>query len=328
MALKRRRVQWDVETILNKVRRGEIEVPRFQRGKVWNRKKQSEAIYSLLTIGLPDLVLVENESGKYLLLDGLQRLSSVADFIGGEYKINLDSTLTHIDEELTEILEGKSFEELPDEWKGKLLSSELGAIVYTGVEGFEIAKEIFTRINYKPTPLNQQELLMVLTYDREKTPLLREYGDKLSTRRLKGFGILARVLAGYTLLKRGIKDEYFNFKRYYEWLYRWLKETFNNLSAEELENLLERVLEFVELLQELGIDIAKAPYWSDVVAFLLVDSERKKLSPTDYWIKEGRDRVEALRKSSEWIQHMHVRNKQKPNTLRERMEIISKYFPM
>ena len=328
MALKRRRVQWDVETLLNKVKRGEIEVPRFQRGKVWNRKKQSEAIYSLLTIGLPDLVLVEDESGKYLLLDGLQRLSSIADFIGGEYRISLDSTLTHIDEELTQILEGKSFEELPNDWKRKVLSSELGAIVYTGVEGFEIAKEIFTRINYKPTPLNQQELLMVLTYDREKTPLLREYGDKLSNRRLKGFGILARVLAGYTLLKGGLKEEYFNFKRYYEWLYRWLKETFNNLSVEELETILEKVLEFVELLRELGIDIVKSPYWSDVVAFLLLDSERKNLSPSEYWLAEGKNKVESLRKSPEWIKHMEVRNKQKPNTLRERMEIVSKFFPL
>jgi len=328
MQLKRRRIQWDVETLLNKVRRGEIEVPRFQRGKVWNKKKQSEAIYSLLTIGLPDLVLIEEKEGKYLLLDGLQRLSSISDFVEGEFKISLDNTLSHIDEELADILEGKEFSTLPEEIQRKLLGSELGVIVYSGMDNFEVAKEIFTRINFKPTPLNQQELLMVLTYDREKTPLLKEFGDKLSPRRLKGFGILARILAGYTLLKKGLREDSFNFKRYYEWLYRWLREAFNTFHTEDIEILLEKAIEFIELLREEGVDIVKAPYWSEVVAFLLMDAERSEMNQLDYWTKIGRNKVESLKGDSAWTKHMQVRNKQKPNTLKERMEIISKYFPL
>ncbi len=328
MQLKRRRVQWDVETLLNRVKRGEIEVPRFQRGKVWNRKKKSEAIYSLLTIGLPDIVLIEEEGGKFLLLDGLQRLSAVSDYIEGEFKISLDDHLSHIDKGLVETLEGKRFEELPEEVKRELLGAELGAVVYSGVGDFEVAKEIFTRINYKPTPLSPQELLLVLTYDGEKTPLLKEYGDRLSLRRLKGFGILARVLAGYTLLKEGLKEEQFNFGRFYDWLYRWLKKTFQNLSVEDLENLLERVMEFTEYLKGIGVDVVKAPYWGEIVAFLLVDSEKKGLNPMEYWNKVGRQKVENLRKDPAWIKHVAVRNKQKPTTLRERFEIAAKYIPL
>ena len=167
MQLKRIRSSWDVETFLNKVRRGEIEVPRFQRGKVWSKKKKSEAIYSLLTIGLPDIILVEKSPGRYIL--------------------PLDPKLGHIDKALEEELNNKRFEELSDELKSRLLGAELGALVYSGVEDFEIAKEIFTRINYKPTPLSPAELLFVLTYDREKTPLLKEVGDKLSPKDLKAF---------------------------------------------------------------------------------------------------------------------------------------------
>ena len=328
MQLKRRRVQWDVETLLNKVKRGEIEVPRFQRGKVWNRKKRSEAIYSLLTIGLPDIVLIEGEGGKYLLLDGLQRISAVSDFIEGAFKIGLDDYLSHIDQSLVETLEGKKFEELPEEVKRELLGAELGAVVYSGVNDFEIAKEIFTRINYKPTPLNQQELLMVLTYDKEKTPLLKEFGDKLSPRRLKGFGILSRVIAGYTLLREGLKEEHFNFNRYYDWLYRWLRKAFRDLSVEKLESLLERAMEFIEYFKGIGVDVVKAPYWSDIVAFLLLDSERENLPPLEYWNRKGRQRVESLRKDPDWIKHVAERNKQKPATLRERFEIAAKYIPV
>ena len=328
MQLKRRRVQWDVETLISKIERGTVDIPRFQRGKVWNRRKRSEAIYSLLTIGLPDLILIEDQNGRMLLLDGLQRLSAIADFIKDEYKISLDPTLNHIDEELAKTLEGKLFSELPQEVKNRLLGSELGAVVYSGVSQFEVAKEIFTRINYKPTPLGQQELLYVLTYDNEKSPLLKELGDELSPRRMKGFGILARIIADYTLLKeeQEIREDLFKFSKYYDWLYRWLKRAFETLSAEKVEELAYRAIEFINFLKGIGVDVVKSPYWGEVVAFLLWDLDRKEVPIEEYWEEEGLPKVEALRRNPRWLQHIPKRNKQKPDTLFERFEIIAEHF--
>ena len=328
MQLKRRRVQWDVETLISKIERGTVDIPRFQRGKVWNRKKRSEAIYSLLTIGLPDLILIEDRNGRLLLLDGLQRLSAVADFLNDEYRISLDQTLNHLDEELAQILEGKLFSELPQEVKNRLWGAELGAVIYSGVSQFEVAKEIFTRINYKPTPLAQQELLYVLTYDGEKSPLLRELGDELSPRRLKGFGILARILSDYTLLieEGKVKEDLFKFSKYYEWLYNWLKRTFEKFSKPRLEELAYRAIEFINFLKGMNIDVVKSPYWSEVVAFLLWDLEKEQLPIEEYWEKEGLPKVEALRRDPRWLQHIPKRNKQKPATLFERFAIIADHF--
>ena len=326
MQLKRRRIQWDVETLLNKVKRGEIEVPRFQRGKVWSRKKKSEAIYSLLTIGLPDIILVEKSPGRYILLDGLQRVGAVEDFIKGEYKISLDPKLGHIDKALEEELNNKRFEELSDELKSRLLGAELGALVYSGVEDFEIAKEIFTRINYKPTPLSPAELLFVLTYDREKTPLLKEVGDKLSPKRFKGFSIVARILAGYTLLKEGLNEKHFSFSRFYDWMHHWLERTLSQHSTERIEELATDAVEFSKLLEGEGISVVKAPYWSEFVSFLLKDAEEKGLTPSEYWEQHGRQKLERLRKDKRWIAQVAQKNRQKPAVLKERFFLISEHF--
>jgi hypothetical protein len=326
MSVKRLRKLWDVETLLQKGERGYLRIPEFQRGKVWNIKKRSEAIYSLLTIGLPDLVFMEQGEGLYLL-DGLQRFYAISSFVNNEYPIKLDKNLSHIDENLAQTLEGKYFKDLPEDIKNALLNSEIGAVIYTGVNSFEIAREIFTRINYKPTPLSQQELLYVLTFDREKSILLRELGEKLTPKGLKGFGILARLNADYLLLEEGIEESSFKFSKYYDWLYSQLVKAFQRWTVKEIEEITLGGMEFISLLKAEGIDAVKAPYWIEVIAFLLRDSYQSGLEPMEYWKERGQERVKQLQQNPRWIRHLMQRNKQKPKVLKERFEILNEVFP-
>jgi predicted house-cleaning noncanonical NTP pyrophosphatase (MazG superfamily) len=332
MKLERVRKQWDVETLITKVENGYIKVPEFQRGNVWNIKKKSEAIYSLLTIGLPEIVLLEEKSS-YQLLDGLQRYYAISEFINNEYKIRLDKKIDHINGELTETLEGKYFEELPEELQLEILNSEIGAVIYKNVDSFSVAKEIFTRINYKPTPLSQQELLYVLSYDKKKSPILRDWGEKINPRRFKGFGILARVLANYVVIEDLTEnaperwDELFKFKTYYDWLHEWLVEAFALLETEKLEKLAEETIELINLFkEETGIDPTKAQYWLEPIAVMLKTKNGESVE--EYWYKIGKNKVQELRKDSEWMLNISQRSRQKPNVLRQRFEILFKYFPI
>jgi len=325
MVLKKVRKLWDVETFLQKAEREYIKVPAFQRGKVWNIKKCSEAIYSLITIGLPDLVLLEREGYLYLL-DGLQRFRAIKDFINNEYPIKLDPNISHLMEDLAQTLEGKYFKDLPPELQNAILNAELGAVVYSGINHFEVAREIFTRINYKPTPLSQQELLYVLTFDGEKSLLLRELGEKLTPKGLKGFGILARLNADYLLLEEGIGESSFRFSKYYDWLYSQLVKVFKRWSVKEIEELTLGGMEFISLLKEEGIDVVKAPYWVEVVAFLLKEAKQSGLDPAEYWKEMGQERLKRLQQNPRWIKHLLQRNKQKPKALRERFEILNEVF--
>ncbi len=75
---------WTVETILSQLRRGNIELnPRFQRRDAWNTARKSRFIESvILGLPIPQIVLAEkrDQRGRYIVLDGKQRLLSLLQF--------------------------------------------------------------------------------------------------------------------------------------------------------------------------------------------------------------------------------------------------------
>ncbi len=64
----------------------QIETARFQRGFVWNRTQMDRFIESLLLgYPIPGIFLVQQADKRYLVLDGQQRLRTLADFYRGEH---------------------------------------------------------------------------------------------------------------------------------------------------------------------------------------------------------------------------------------------------
>ncbi|ANJ11448.1 hypothetical protein Spa2297_12265 [Streptomyces parvulus] len=78
---------WTTETILSQLRRGNIQLnPRFQRRDAWNRPRKSKFIESLiLGLPIPQIVLAEDKKrrGKFIVLDGKQRLLALRQFAAG-----------------------------------------------------------------------------------------------------------------------------------------------------------------------------------------------------------------------------------------------------
>lgn len=77
---------WTVETIVSQLTRGNIEMnPRFQRRDAWSIHRKSAFIESLiLGLPVPQIVLAEKKGqrGKYIVLDGKQRLLSLLQYTG------------------------------------------------------------------------------------------------------------------------------------------------------------------------------------------------------------------------------------------------------
>lgn len=75
---------WTTETILSQLRRGNIQLnPRFQRRDAWDKPRKSRFIESLiLGLPIPQIVLAEdkNRRGKFIVLDGKQRLLALRQF--------------------------------------------------------------------------------------------------------------------------------------------------------------------------------------------------------------------------------------------------------
>ncbi len=64
--------------------------PDFQRDFIWSDEKQSKLIESvIMRIPLPVLYLAEDEEGRMIVVDGLQRLSTFKRFFDNDLKLRL-----------------------------------------------------------------------------------------------------------------------------------------------------------------------------------------------------------------------------------------------
>ncbi|MEQ1557838.1 MAG: DUF262 domain-containing protein [Methyloglobulus sp.] len=80
-------IDFDVEGLVKRIRRGDIFIPPFQRNFVWKLPESSRFIESLL-LGLPVpgiFLAQEADTGKMLVIDGQQRLLSLLYFFNGVF---------------------------------------------------------------------------------------------------------------------------------------------------------------------------------------------------------------------------------------------------
>lgn len=77
---------WNFSTIVSFIESGAMKVPSFQRNYVWDRKRASKLIESLL-IGLPvpQVFLYEEQRNSFLVIDGQQRLLTLYFFAKGRF---------------------------------------------------------------------------------------------------------------------------------------------------------------------------------------------------------------------------------------------------
>ncbi len=164
---------WTTETIFNQLDRGNIELnPRFQRRDAWDITCKSRFIESLiLGFPVPQIVLAANrqEKGKFIVLDGKQRLLTILQFYGGsdENISNNNNAFALKNLEFRRDLIGKKYEDFKND---VFLSSELNVLDNQTIRTVLIRNwpnenllyKIFLRLNIGGTPLSPQELRQAL----------------------------------------------------------------------------------------------------------------------------------------------------------------------
>lgn len=133
-----------------------ILMPDFQRNNIWSRKQKSLLIESLmLRITLPAFYLSEDENGVKSVIDGLQRLSAISEYMNDEYPLeNLQY--------LTVEAEGKCFSELHSKYKRRIEDGQLFMNILDERCPEQVKYDVFRRVNTGGIPLNDQEIRNVL----------------------------------------------------------------------------------------------------------------------------------------------------------------------
>ena len=101
-----------IRQLVQQISEGDIEIPNIQRKYVWSNNIASRFIESaLLDLPLPSIFLCRQTNGKYLIIDGLQRLTTLKYFLNME---NVNGKIFKISnsKDIYEDWRGKTFNEL------------------------------------------------------------------------------------------------------------------------------------------------------------------------------------------------------------------------
>lgn len=168
--IKVRRDYYSVREIYTKIKEHDIDLnPNFQRHLVWDATQKSRLIESiLLGIPLPVFYFAEDKEGTFHVIDGIQRLNTITDFMDNKFALK---NLEHLGE-----CKGKYFKPIdkvtPDKvLEGRFLrrlgNAQLNVNVIEAASPEKVKYDIFRRINEGGKPLNQQEIRNSLA--KEKT---------------------------------------------------------------------------------------------------------------------------------------------------------------
>lgn len=164
--------QMTIDLVLKRIRYNELELsPDFQRKSVWNDEAKSRLIESILIrLPLPAFYLDATEDDKWVIIDGLQRLTTLKNFIL-EKNPDLQLKLTGLN--YLRDIEGKSYDELPRNYQRRIEETQLNLYLIEKGTPTNVKYEIFRRINTGGMPLSPQEIRNALNQGKA-TKLIAE----------------------------------------------------------------------------------------------------------------------------------------------------------
>ncbi len=175
--------------------------PAFQRkARLWKPENKSRLIESLLLkIPLPVFYVAEDENGNWAVVDGIQRLTTIHDFVKGKYALSSLEYLTQLDK--------LEFEHLPRPMQRRIEETSLVVNVIQDGTPEEVMINIFKRINTGGMPLSAQEIRNAL-YKGGARKILQDiakssefrlaHGNSVSDARMGAQELALRFLAFYS----------------------------------------------------------------------------------------------------------------------------------
>lgn len=144
--------------------------PDFQRNKVWKEvKRKSLLIESLmLRIPIPAFYFYEDEDSVLHVIDGLQRLSTINEYLNGEFKLK---GLQYLQDSCN----GKFFKELDAKYVSRIYMTQLAVNVIDARTPSQVKYDLFRRINTGGVSLNAQEIRNSIA-----KPRIRDFLKKLA----------------------------------------------------------------------------------------------------------------------------------------------------
>ncbi|WP_426117424.1 DUF262 domain-containing protein [Massilia sp. PWRC2] len=182
-------IDYPFETLTSRIRTNPPKLkldPDFQRKYKWDKagwERASRFIEScLMRIPLPACYFAEKGDGTHLVIDGVQRLTTIEKFFNDDFALE---GLTAFEE-----LEGKKFSQL-GAYRAELEATTIRCIILRKENPENLIQEIFSRLNQGAVRLSDQEIrhaifpgtLNDLLYDLGCLPDIANFGNTVKDAR-------------------------------------------------------------------------------------------------------------------------------------------------
>jgi len=165
----RRSVSFDsyditVRQLFDMIQEGLIDIaPEYQRHFVWDNTRQSQLVESLiLGIPVPNLFMATNKDSSWEVIDGLQRLTTLVNFLGDIRlikKTNENGTKLKLGGlEKLDSINSCEFEDLPKSIQLMFMTRPIRVTVLNDRTDFELRYDLFERLNTGGVTLHPQEI--------------------------------------------------------------------------------------------------------------------------------------------------------------------------
>lgn len=140
--------------------------PEYQRNLVWDERRKSALIESiLLRMPIPSFYIDERNDGKKNVIDGLQRLSTIYEYIHDGFQLKRMQYLYSC--------EKKCYSELDMKYQSYIMDFSLSVNIIDARCPMLVKFDIFRRVNTGGLPLNSQEIRNILSEEKVRK-LLRK----------------------------------------------------------------------------------------------------------------------------------------------------------
>ena len=178
--------------------------PDFQRDFIWDEAKQSKLIESVvMRIPLPVFYLAEDDQGRMIVVDGLQRLSTFRRFVNNDLELRLRDRPE---------LNGKKFEDLIPKLQNRVEDCNLILYVIDSKVPEQARLDIFERVN-GGEPLTRQQMRNCL-FMGEATRFLKEESQTDLFLEATGKSLNAKTMRDREFVNRFCAFQILNLNKY------------------------------------------------------------------------------------------------------------------
>jgi Protein of unknown function DUF262 len=295
-----------VDLLLQRIKYEELDLaPDFQRkGGIWNDRTKSRLIESILIrIPLPAFYLDATDEDKWIVIDGLQRLTTLKMFIS-------DKSLKLCGLEFLVQLDGKNFDELPRNLQRRIVETQVTVYLIEKGTPSEVKFNIFKRINTGGLPLSLQEIRHALNQGKS-TKFLEELSGFTEFKQATDGSISGKRMADREFILRFVA---FAIYPYYEY------------KSKEFDSFLSDVMAAINIMDEQKLEDLKQKFRKAMITAYAIfgdDAFRKR-----YKLDAGRSPVNKALFESWSVNFINLNDEQIKMLIERKDQLKGKFIEM